>query len=105
MSGIELDESLIADISAVEKLTSLSDISRLLHDTLAKERGLEAELDQLLHRRGELEKGLLDLHAGSREVNLSRLTLTLTGGTWQGPSILLSADIGSGKSRGRESSK
>ncbi|DBB16575.1 TPA: Golgi transport complex subunit 4 [Trebouxia sp. C0006] len=67
MPGTELDESLIADISAVEKLTSLSDISRLLHDTLAKERGLEAELDQLLHRRGELEKGLLDLHAGSRE--------------------------------------
>ncbi len=105
MPGIELDESLVADISAVENLTSLSDISRLLHDTLAKERGLEAELDQLLHRRGELEKGLLDLHAGSREVNLSLLTLTLTGGTWQGPSILLFADIGSGQSRGRESSK
>jgi hypothetical protein len=80
MPGIELDESLVADISAVEKLTSLSDISRLLHDTLAKERGLEAELDQLLNRRGELEKGLLDLHAGSREVNLRLLTLTLTGG-------------------------
>ncbi|DBA99835.1 TPA: Golgi transport complex subunit 4, variant 2 [Trebouxia sp. C0004] len=67
MLGIEIGESLVLDISAVTKLTSLSDISRLLQDTLAIERGLEAELDQLLHRRGELEKGLLDLHAGSRE--------------------------------------
>ena len=98
MPGIELDESLVADISVVENLTSLSDISRLLHITLAKERGLEAELDRLLHRRRELEKGLLDLHVGSREVKLRPLTLAWTGDTLQGPSILLLADIGSGQS-------
>lgn len=68
MLGLNVDEGLIADISIVEKLTSLSDISRLLHETLAKERGLEAELDQLLNRRGELEQGLIELHASSREV-------------------------------------
>ena len=58
-----------ADISSIEKLTSLNDISRLLHETVARERGLEAELDQLLSRRGELEQKLLSLHASSREVS------------------------------------
>ena len=59
----------LADISSIEKLTSLNDISRLLHETVARERGLEAELDQLLSRRGELEQNLLSLHASSREVS------------------------------------
>ena len=68
MPAVEREEVKIAVVSAVECLTSLSDISRILHETLAKERSLEAELDQLLNRRGEIEKGLIALHAGSREV-------------------------------------
>lgn len=57
------------DVSSVEKLSSLNDISRLLHETLAQERGLEAELDQLLNRRGELEETLVTLHTDSTEVH------------------------------------
>ena len=63
------EEFPVADVGSIEKLTSLNDISRLLHETVARERGLEAELDQLLSRRGELEQNLLSLHASSREVS------------------------------------
>ena len=62
-------ESPLLDIGAVEKITSLADISRLLQETLARERGLEAELDQLLNRRGDVEQSLLALHASSRDVS------------------------------------
>lgn len=62
------------DINSVEKLSSLIDISRLLHDTLAHERGLEAELDQLLNRRGDLEQTLVTLHTDSTEVTTDQRT-------------------------------
>ena len=68
MTQVDNHDFHITDIRVVEQLTSLTDISRLLHETLATERGLEAELDQLLSRRGDLEQNLLALHAGSREV-------------------------------------
>lgn len=62
----------IPDLRAVEQLTSLTDISRLLHETLATERGLEAELEQLLSTRGVLEQRLLALHTESREVRVNQ---------------------------------
>ena len=68
MLSLDVPVGQVADLRSVEQLTSLSDISRLLHETLARERGLEAELDHLLHRRGDLEQSLLALHASSREV-------------------------------------
>ena len=68
MAAADLQSSWLLDVSSVEKLSSLSDISRLLHETLAQERGIEAELDHLLNRRGELEQTLVTLHADSTEV-------------------------------------
>lgn len=73
MTQVENRDVHITDIRAVEQLTSLTDISRLLHETLATERGLEAELDQLLSRRGDMEQSLLALHAGSKEVCVGRV--------------------------------
>ena len=68
-------ETHIPDVRAVEQLTCLTDISRLLHETLATERGLEAELDQLLSRRGNLEQNLLALHSNGREVCIAHIQL------------------------------
>lgn len=68
-------ENHISDVRAVEQLTCLTDISRLLHETLATERGLEAELDQLLSSRGDLEQNLLALHSDSREVCVGHIQL------------------------------
>lgn len=65
---MELQSNWVLDVNLVENLTTLSDISRLLHETLAQERGLEAELDQLLNRRGQLEQSLVTLHTDSTEV-------------------------------------
>ena len=100
MLAVDGDERQIADISTVEKLTSLSDISRLLHETLAKERGLEAELDQLLNRRGELEKSLIDLHAGSREVVHTQFPSKPDSLGQELILLLISADSGSSQGRG-----
>ena len=68
MNQVDTHDVKIPDLRGVEQLTSLTDISRLLHETLATERGLEAELDRLLSRRGDLEQSLLALHEESREV-------------------------------------
>ena len=72
MNQVDTHDVNIPDFRAIEQLTSLTDISRLLHETLATERGLEAELDQLLSRRGELEQSLLALHDESREVRVNQ---------------------------------
>lgn len=68
MPAINLQSNWLTDVSSIEKLTSLHDISRLLHETMASERGLEAELEQLLSRRGKLEQTLVALHSDSSEV-------------------------------------
>lgn len=68
MTAAELQANWLLDVSSVEKLSSLTDISRLLHETLAQERGIEADLDHLLNRRAELEHTLVSLHADSTEV-------------------------------------
>lgn len=94
MTQVENHDVHITDIRAVEQLTSLTDISRLLHETLATERGLEAELDQLLSRRGDLEQNLLALHAGSREVCVCQLQqATSAGGSQRLPPFLQTLEV------------
>ena len=99
MPSVDVSNGQIADLRAVEQLTSLTDISRLLHETLAKERGLEAELDQLLSRRGELEQTLLSLHTGSREVQVL-LTVQPVSNTCR--CLDSAADTRSGQGRSRK---
>ncbi|KAK9830013.1 hypothetical protein WJX72_009198 [[Myrmecia] bisecta] len=49
------------------QLTNLNDINRLLHETVAKERSIDAELEQLLSKREDIEAGLLVLHSATAE--------------------------------------
>lgn len=49
-------------------LTNIADINRVLHETVAKERSIDAELEQLLTRRTEVEKSILALHSTTSEV-------------------------------------
>lgn len=53
-------------------LTNLNDINRLLHETIARERGIEADLDRQLSRRNDLERNILLLNATTSEVRRQR---------------------------------
>lgn len=55
-----------ADLSS---LTNLTDINRLLHETIAWERSIEADLDKQLGRRTQLERDILQLNAATSEVS------------------------------------
>lgn len=57
------------DLAAVRQLTNLNEVNRLLHDANAKERAINAELELLLGKRGELEDGLLVLHQSTAEAS------------------------------------
>ena len=94
MTQVDNHDLHINDIRVVEQLTSLTDISRMLHETLATERGLEAELDQLLSRRGDLEQNLLALHAGSREVCVAQVQhATCAGGSKHSQHVLQTLEV------------
>lgn len=54
--------------SQLNALTNLADINRLLHETVAFERSIEAELDRELGRRIDLERSILQLNATTTEV-------------------------------------
>eukprot|EP00878_Enallax_costatus_P016453 GHUV01017258.1.p1 GENE.GHUV01017258.1~~GHUV01017258.1.p1 ORF type:complete len:570 (+),score=170.72 GHUV01017258.1:179-1888(+) len=54
--------------SKLQQLTNLDDINRLLHETIAKERAIEAELDKQLGKRSELERNILLLNATTSEM-------------------------------------
>ena len=56
------------DPASVKRLTYLGDIVRALHETHAKERSIEAELEQLLARRGDIEASFLKLQSTASEV-------------------------------------
>jgi hypothetical protein len=58
------------EAAAVAQLTSLNDINRLLHETLGRERAIDAELEGLLAKRGDVEGRLLDLRASTAEACL-----------------------------------
>ena len=94
MIQVDTHDVQVTEIRAVEQLTSLTDISRLLHETLATERGLEAELDQLLSRRGDLEQHLLALHTGSREVCVAMCSIQVL--LAEQTLSQIAADVGSG---------
>lgn len=58
-------------LEAVRQLASVADVNRLLHEASTRERAIDAELEQLLSKRGELEHCLVELHSSTEEVRLS----------------------------------
>lgn len=60
--------SAAVDLAAITKLTNLNDIHKLLHETLAKEISVDADLNKLLGKRVDLEHGVLQLNVATREV-------------------------------------
>ena len=60
--------SAAVDLGLIHRLTNLADINRILHETIAKERSLDVELDQLLSKRAEIERSFLLLNAPTAEV-------------------------------------
>lgn len=57
-----------ADWGQLNSLTNLNDINRLLHETIAYERSIEADLDKQLGKRTDLEREILQLNAATSEV-------------------------------------
>ncbi|EIE27386.1 COG4-domain-containing protein [Coccomyxa subellipsoidea C-169] len=62
------------DFNSVKRLTNLNEINRALHETVARERSIEAELEQLLSKRAEIEKGFVNLHDSASDVLESLLS-------------------------------
>lgn len=60
------------EFSSVRRLTNLNDINRALHETVARERSIEAELEMFLSKRGDIEKMFSNLHDAAAEVILRR---------------------------------
>ena len=58
------------DFSALSKLSSLTEIIQLLHETYLRERVLEADLEELQLKRADVEGNLATLHAATIEVHL-----------------------------------
>ena len=63
----------------MSRLTNLNDIVKLLHETLAKERAIDAELDKMLMKRGDLERNILSLNASTSEVGVCALCTRIQG--------------------------
>ncbi|KAL6746871.1 component of oligomeric golgi complex 4 [Haematococcus lacustris] len=57
----------VGDLAVIHRLTNLNDINRLLHETVAKERSIDDDLDKLLSKRADLERTLLKLNAPTAE--------------------------------------
>ena len=55
-------------MEVIHRLTVLTDINRVLHETIAKERSIDADLDRLLLKRMELERSFLSLNTPTAEV-------------------------------------
>ena len=70
------------EIASVRQLSRLEDVNRLLHEANSRERSIDAELEQLLSRRGQLEDSLLALHGATLEVRAGRRALR---SGWQRP--------------------
>ena len=62
-----------ADLSVVKQLVNFNDINKLLHETVARERAIDADLDKQLGRRAELEKQILMLNATTSEVRAASI--------------------------------
>jgi hypothetical protein len=57
-------------MAVLRELTNLNDITRVLHEMLARERCVNAELEGLTAKRGTLETGLVTLRSSTAEVHL-----------------------------------
>lgn len=55
------------DLSLIYKLTNVNDVNRLLHETVAKERAVDLELDRQLSKRSDLERNFLLLNTPTAE--------------------------------------
>ncbi len=60
--------TLAIDLESVKRLTNLADINRALHETHARERSIEAELEELLSKRSAIEETFVTLHDSASEV-------------------------------------
>lgn len=58
------------DINLIHRLTNLNEINRILHETMARERNIDSELDKLLSKRADLERSFLLLNTPTAEVCL-----------------------------------
>ena len=60
--------TLAIDLESIKGLTNLADINRALHETHARERSIEAELEELLSKRSAIEETFVTLHDSASEV-------------------------------------
>ena len=60
--------TLAIDLESIKRLTNLADINRALHETHARERSIEAELEELLSRRSAIQETFVTLHDSASEV-------------------------------------
>lgn len=65
--------TLAIDLESIKRLTNLADVNRALLETHARERSIEAELEELLSRRSAIQETFVTLHDSASEVR------TLTG--------------------------
>ncbi|CAL5229024.1 g12271 [Coccomyxa viridis] len=59
--------TLAIGLESIKRLTNLADINRALHETHAKERSIEAELEELLSKRTAIEDTFVTLHDSASE--------------------------------------
>ena len=59
------------EAAAAAQLTNLNDINRLLQETLGGERAIDAELEGLLAKRGDIEGRLASLQTSTAEARSS----------------------------------
>lgn len=64
------------ELTAVRNLSNANDVNRLLHEANTRERSIDAELEQLLSRRDQLDDRILALHATTAEVRKPPLIAT-----------------------------
>lgn len=65
------------DLESIRRLTNLADINRALHETHARERSIEAELEELLSKRDAIEETFVTLHDSASEVRMDLHTCLL----------------------------
>lgn len=56
------------DLSVINRLTNVSDVNKILHETVARERAIDSELDRQLSKRSDLERNFLLLNTPTAEV-------------------------------------
>lgn len=69
------------DLAQIQRLTNIADVTRLLHETVVRERAIDAELDRQLSKRTDLERNFLLLNTPTAEAR-PRAALSRAG---QGP--------------------